>query len=317
MKRKLITAISIGFIAIISILILTSAALKIRGANDVIPTSSAAEVEICKYEDGKKSGESAYYYDSEAVELLKDIFRGKYVTDKSGNDISHLGIFVSTGAVGLVLGQRFLDLLPLSYILFSILIICGLLVIFSCASETRAYSEIFERKDKSMLALLAVVGVVVIRSFVGKVASPDFDPSRDVLLIIAIGTALGKAMGGICSKLFGVRVTVCVSLVVSAICLTLGAGNIVLYTLGVFAFNFSMPITLYYANILLKGSEGFAFGTLAAALAPGFFVASCFTYSIPMRICTAILCVVSIIIIVIISKKIKKYDTSLNSDNNY
>ena len=242
---------------------------------------------------------------------------GKYVTDKSGNDISHLGIFVSTGAVGLVLGQRFLDLLPLSYILFSILIICGLLVIFSCDSETRAYSEIFERKDKSMLALLAVVGVVVIRSFVGKVASPDFDPSRDVLLIIAIGTALGKATGGICSKLFGVRVTVCVSLVVSAICLTLGAGNIVLYTLGVFAFNFSMPITLYYANILLKGSEGFAFGTLAAALAPGFFVASCFTYSIPMRICTAILCVVSIIIIVIISKKIKKYDTSLNSDNNY
>ena len=83
MKRKLITAISIGFIAIISILILTSAALKIRGANDVIPTSSAAEVEICKYEDGKKSGEGAYYYDSEAVELLKDIFRGKYVTDNT------------------------------------------------------------------------------------------------------------------------------------------------------------------------------------------------------------------------------------------
>lgn len=81
MKRKLITAISIGFIAIISILILTGAALKIRGANDIIPTSSACEVVIHKLEDGKDVSAWAYYYDSEAVAFLTDVFRGKYVTD--------------------------------------------------------------------------------------------------------------------------------------------------------------------------------------------------------------------------------------------
>ena len=241
---------------------------------------------------------------------------GKYVTDKSGNDISHLGIFVSTGAVGLVLGQRYFDFLPIAYILFSIFIVCGLLVIFSSDSETVECSYVYKNADKHVFALLAVIGVVVIRSFVGKIATPDFDLSKHMFLIIAIGTALGKAMGGVCSKFLGVRVTAIVSLSISAICLTLGTGNAVLYLLGVFAFNFSMPITLYYANILLKGSEGFAFGTLAAALAPGFFIASCFTYSIPMRICTVILCVISILIIAILSKRIHKYDISLNSDSN-
>jgi membrane protein implicated in regulation of membrane protease activity len=34
-----------------------------------------------------------------------------------------------------------------------------------------------------------------------------------------------------------------------------------------------MPITLYFANELLRGREGFAFGSLAAFLIPGYFIA--------------------------------------------
>ena len=80
-----------------------------------------------------------------------------------------------------------------------------------------------------------------------------------------------------------------------------------LFILGIFAFNFSMPITLYFANILLKGSEGFAFGTLAAALIPGYFIAMSFTYSIAVRICTVALCILSMVVMIIVSKRIK-YD---------
>ena len=80
-----------------------------------------------------------------------------------------------------------------------------------------------------------------------------------------------------------------------------------LFILGIFSFNFSMPITLYFANILLKGSEGFAFGTLAAALIPGYFIAMSFTYSVAVRICTVALCILSMVVMIIVSKRIK-YD---------
>ena len=241
---------------------------------------------------------------------------GKYVTDKSGNDISHLGIFVSTGAIGLVLGQRYVSFAPMPYIFFAVLIICGALIILSEDSETKPYYEKYDNPDGLTLALLLVMAVVLIRSFVGRVASPDFTPSAHIFLIISLATAFGKAMGGICSRLFGIRITTYLSMSIAAVFLTLGTGSVPLFILGVFAFNFTMPITLYYANLLLKGHEGFAFGTLAAALVPGYFRAICFTYSTAMRVITAVLCLLSMLVIIFVSKRINNYACSINTDSN-
>ena len=240
---------------------------------------------------------------------------GKYVTDKSGNDISHLGIFVSTGAVGLMLGQRCFSFALMPYIFFAALIISGLIIIFSEDSDTLSYTEFYEGGG-SEYALLAVVAVVCIRSFVGKVVTPDFALNLPLFALVALATALGKAAGGIASKIFGVKITTYVSMIVAAVCLTLGCANEFIFIIGVFAFNFSMPITLHYANILLKGREGFAFGTLAAALTPGYFIASMFTYSTELRVCTALLCIVSMLVIIIVSKRINKNANSLTVNHN-
>lgn len=241
---------------------------------------------------------------------------GKYVSDKSGNDISHLGIFVSTGAIGLALGQRYFSFLPMPYIFFTLLISSLFIMILSEDSENRSYSEEYEAPDDSTCALLAILAVVMIRSFVGKVASPDFALSDHLYIILAIATALGKAMGGILSKIFGIKMTTYISMIVAAACLTLGTTSVPLFIIGVFLFNFTMPITLYYANILLKGHEGFAFGTLAAALTPGFFVAMAFSYTPIMRIITAALCILSMLVIIIVLKRIKNYVGGINSDGN-
>ena len=239
---------------------------------------------------------------------------GKYITDKSGNDISHLGIFVSTGAVGLVLGQRYLSFVALPYLFFAILFLCTPLVIFSEDSNTILYPEEYENKDSATHVMLMVMAVVLARSFVGKAVSADFTLSAHIFLIIALATALGKAVGGVCAKLFGVRLTTYVSMAVAAICLTLGTGNPYTFILGIFAFNFTMPITLYYANILQKGKEGFAFGTLAAALAPGYFLAMSFTYTTFTRILCAILCIFSMAVIIFISRRIQSADQPAYSD---
>ena len=241
---------------------------------------------------------------------------GKYVTDKSGNDISHLGIFVSTGAIGLVLGQRYFSFCFLPYIFFGILFVCVSLFLFSSDSETKEYTDEYSDSKTSTVALFAVIAVVAIRSFVGKVASPDFTPAGHFFLILSISTALGKAAGGICSKYFGIRPTTYFSMAIAAVCMTLGAANPIAFTIGIFAFNFTMPITLYYANVMLKGSEGFAFGTLAAILVPGYFIAIAFTYTVSMRIFTAMLCIASMLTITILSKKIKKNDRSFSFNCN-
>ena len=241
---------------------------------------------------------------------------GKYVTDKSGNDISHLGVFVSTGAIGLVLGQKYVAFSALPYIFFALLILCGAIMIFSEDGETKGYPEKYEDKFDDTYALLLVLGVVLVRSFVGKVVSPDFTMSEHMPLLLSDFIAAGKAAGGICSKIFGIRKTTLISMLTAAVCLTLGAGNEILFIIGIFAFNFSMPITLYLANILLKSKEGFAFGTLAAVLAPGYFLAMSFSYSTIMRIFTALLCLASMLIIIIISRKIKDYDRAVNSNDN-
>ena len=153
---------------------------------------------------------------------------GKYVTDKSGNDVSHLGIFVSTGAIGLVLGQRYLSFGALVYIFFALLVICTLLMLFSEESENKEYSEEYRTNGNgTTLALLAVVAVVFVRSFVGRVASADFELTQLLFLLIAISTALGKAIGGIATKLFGTLPTVITSMSVEA-----GQDDVVSYSVS-------------------------------------------------------------------------------------
>ena len=243
---------------------------------------------------------------------------GKYVTCKSGNDVSPLGIFVSTGAVGLVLGQRYFSFAPLIYIFFGIILVSLALIVLcedpedkKCCEEYRTNSE-----NGTKIALLMIAGVVFVRSFVGKAVSFDFEATTHIFLIIALATALGKALGGISAKHFGINATTLVSMSIAAICLSLGYSNPISFVIGVFAFNFSMPITLYYANILLKGKEGFAFGTLAAFLAPGYFLAMYVNYSVFMRVCTTLLCLGSILVIRTVSRRITNAQRPIDTYDN-
>ena len=72
---------------------------------------------------------------------------------------------------------------------------------------------------------------------------------------------------------------------------------------------------LNFANVIMKGKEGFAFGTLAAILIPGYFLAMPFGYSTGMRIAVALMCAISVFLIVYISGKIKNNDTIITTDS--
>ncbi len=241
---------------------------------------------------------------------------GKYITAQSGNDICSLGIFVSTGAVGLVLGQRFFAYGAVVIGFFAVLIIGTALLLLTDDAENKAWDIQVKPKDSDFFIFLAVVAVVVIRSFVGKIAGIAFEASDVTFLIISLATALGKAAGGFCAKYLGVSRTAVASMLLAAACLSIGNENMHVYLLGIFAFNFSMPITLYYANLLLKGREGFAFGVLAASLIPGYFLGM-MHYADATRICLIVLLTVaSVPAILITSKRVKYAAATTDTDGN-
>lgn len=241
---------------------------------------------------------------------------GKYVTEKSGNDPTHLGVFVATGAIGLTVGRAFASFAALPYLLLAVLTGCALLLLFSEETKSKAYASVYEGKGMgASYALLLVLFAVFIRAFLGKAVTVEFEVTHVLLWVMTAATALGKVMGGVCARRFGAVRTVIVSMALAAVCLTLGCHIPVFYAIGLFAFNFSMPITLYFANAILKGETGFAFGVLAATLFPGYLAAMLLPYPTAAKILAAILCPVTVLITVILARRIKNADESAFSDH--
>lgn len=235
---------------------------------------------------------------------------GKEISCTTKNDMVSLGIFVSTGAIGLMLGQRYYSTWLL-FGFFCILFVATGIFLFTKEPVIRP-SKVEERPSDFRLGPLLlglVAAVVLIRSFVGKIIVLDFEVAQWVFVVIAVGTALGKMLGGVAAKYVGVNKTMILSMTLSSIFLCILNTNPYTLCLGVFLFNFSMPITLYYANRLSTGREGFAFGLLAAALIPGYALGM-FSFN-PMiaRILIACLSFISVGIVMIVRHKVNQNGT--------
>lgn len=236
---------------------------------------------------------------------------GKDISLHTKNDIVSLGIFVSTGAIGLVLGQKCYSN-GLLICFFSILFLVSILLLLS-KEMTKGNEEVYPMECihfKEVLFFLLLLVIVMIRSFIGKIVIIDFDVSVPIFIGIAGAQALGKALGGVASRWLGPKKTILISIVISILCLCLGNQNPYLLCLGILMFNCSMPITLYYANQILKGKEGFAFGALAAALIPGYLLGMLEYSPLVTKLCISILSFLSAIFVIIVCKGVKKHGTS-------
>ncbi|MDE6656040.1 MAG: hypothetical protein K2J85_03515, partial [Anaeroplasmataceae bacterium] len=167
----------------------------------------------------------------------------------------------------------------------------------------------YEKKklSKGVLFLSFILFVVAIRSFIGKIVVIEFETSLGVFIGIALATTLGKALGSVAAKYLGCKRTILVSMVIAIVCLCLGNRNPYTLCLGIMMFNFSMPITLYYANHISKGKEGFAFGALAAALIPGYLFGMLEYTILSAKLCIVIFSVFSAGIICLLDRGVKEY----------
>lgn len=207
---------------------------------------------------------------------------GKQVAMKTRNDIRSLGVFVSTGAFGLSIGFVFHSWALLYAILLLMCLLAALYLRYDFQGDALLSPGASTPGTTPKEGRLAhwVVGVavavlmllVMMRSWVGESFTASITKSDVVVLAIGAIAMLGKMSGGWIARGMGIVRSMVVVLIVVLICLLCRDSHLAIALLGLFAVNCTMPVTLYLANVVLKGREGLAFGLLAAALIPGFLI---------------------------------------------
>ena len=208
---------------------------------------------------------------------LFHVWGGKQTVALMGNDIRALGVFVSTGAFGLAVGFVYCSWM----LLYLMLIALCLLAVFasqdSLEKTNSDYSDYSENSEYPLfviwLSVALLMAVVMFRSNVGQDFSSAIAKTPTLILVIGGVAMLGKMAGGWLAKGLGIIPSMVVVLLVILIALLFRQSGLAVLLVGIFAINCTMAVTLWLANVVLKGREGPAFGLLAAALIPGWLLA--------------------------------------------
>lgn len=208
---------------------------------------------------------------------LFHVWGGKQTVALMGNDIRALGVFVSTGAFGLAVGFVYCSWM----LLYLMLIALCLLAVFasqdSLEKTNSDYSDYSENSEYPLfviwLSVALLMAVVMFRSYVGQDFSSAIVKTPTLILVIGGVAMLGKMAGGWLAKGFGIVPSMVVVLLVILIAMLFRQSGLAALLVGIFAINCTMAVTLWLANVVLKGREGLAFGLLAAALIPGWLLA--------------------------------------------
>ncbi|MBQ0021245.1 MAG: MFS transporter [Bacteroidales bacterium] len=245
---------------------------------------------------------------------------GKYVTLSSRNDIRSISIFVSSGAMGLAIGQAFC-VPPMLYVLSAILLFLTFSLNIETVKKKESTEKAGEKKERierdrekeerikrdrkkevecshagtygrwtAIAILTAILLIVFGRSFIGKMIPTSEGTGLTLFFIFAATAMTGKAMGGFIAMKLGLRKTLVISLSFSVLFFILSPIGTGYALAATWLVNSSMPITLHYANRLFPRREGYAFGLLAAALIAGYLLATLYIYlDLPIVLIKALL----------------------------
>ena len=203
----------------------------------------------------------------------------------SNGKIARSGVFVSSGALGVILGtlaaQGRIPLLP---VLLAVLACAGFL--YRCASPAPiSTSPTFTDPSHSpgnrlplSLLLILCLSAILVRSYIGSVVPISWKNDLYVLLPPACAF-LGKFSGGFLADRFGAKWVGCLSLLLSCPLLCFFSHNILLCSLGLFLFNLPMSITLWGIYWRFPCYPSLSFGLTTLALLCG--VLPTFFYQLP------------------------------------
>ncbi len=222
---------------------------------------------------------------------LFHVYGGRYVAVVSRNDIRVMGIFVSTGAVGLATGLGFSSPVLLAVFVFALLALAALhirhdvaltgsssIVNTGEARQSPAIQGVGSASSAVPFLLLSCLMLVVAgRAFIGENVpsmSNSFPTMGAPLTMVMASVVImvGKASGGFLSRIWGVRTVFCVSMLLGAATFLMCPRHHAFVLSTLLLINISMPCTLYWATKAVPGREGWVFGLLAMSLLPGYML---------------------------------------------
>ena len=187
---------------------------------------------------------------------------------------SALGIFVSPGAFGVYFGTMLgrggsMIAFPIPLVLLAMvaLIFTVRRVRRSVHTENPPFSP--EASPMALIVTVCLFLVVCLRSYVGLAINFQWKSVGFWGLALVCATVFGKVAGGLISDRLGTVRTAALSLGLAAILFLIPQYPAAGIT-AIFAFNMTMPITLWSVAKIFPGAKGFSFGLLTFALFLGF-----------------------------------------------
>lgn len=179
------------------------------------------------------------------------------------------GFFVSTGSLGLFSGALLAQFKIGTPIYFIIFLSISAIIIYLSKLKLPETKPKTKQINNFLLVLNCLLFAIIIRSFIGLSINNDWKEDIFLVLYLTISICLGKMLGGIIADKFGWMKTTISALLISSPLIAFGINQPILFILGIFFFNFTMPVTLTAIANLMPKREGFAFGLTTLALLIG------------------------------------------------
>ena len=180
------------------------------------------------------------------------------------------GIYVAPGALGLFAGTlaarygHFTAYVPV--VLIALLVLASYVIELPHLDYTKVTAH---RQRRFWLILFALLLAIGARSLVGLAILLPWKSHMALAVVLVVSVFAGKAFGGVLADRFGWAKVAVGSLLVSTPMLVLWPNVATLAILGMFLFNFTMPVTLTALSNLLPGRPGLSFGLTCLALLAG------------------------------------------------
>lgn len=238
---------------------------------------------------------------------------GMDVLKKSEGKIAPSGIFVSSGALGVILGTLYGKtgdgaLLPMS------IVAAASILLFITTRKQTVEGNPLQINPMTPLTKYGVGAItlclfiaVFIRSYAGIIWPIGFERAGLLILLPAVASCFGKAFGGLVADRFGAMETAVVSLALSIVLMFLSGGSWVVTGVSIMLFNMAMPITLCGLATAMPKHPGFAFGLSTFALLMGYIV---YTLTVSISIVKTntliIITILGIMAIILIALSLRK-----------
>ena len=178
------------------------------------------------------------------------------------------GMYVAPGAFGLFFGLISIKNGWFRPEMFALLHSFAILFIIFDKLEIEEKQENLKYNNFVLIANFLLLAIVI-RSFIGLSINLDWKDNINLILFLTLAVVGGKFLGGIIADKFGWIRTSVIALLISSPLIAFGINYPVLYIIGIFFFNFTMPVTLTALANMMKDREGFAFGLTTLALVIG------------------------------------------------